>query len=74
MRYPRSVLLMAQIKKFNFGTRPFKCYVTQWEWGCTDQLRLALRRCTVQRDYRYEGLVAVKFATKKRYVTLQWPL
>ena len=47
--------------------------VTHCNWGCTDQLRSALRRCVVQRYWRYEG-TGVQFPEKKGYVKLDWPL
>ena len=32
---------MVTVKLICLHKGPFKCYVTQWGWGYTDQLRLA---------------------------------
>ena len=49
----------------------FKCYVTQWGWGC----QLSRKKC--YEDVRFNvisvtrGWMGVKFPEKNRYVTLE---
>ena len=48
------------------GMGPFKCYVTQMGWGgCHIFWKKGLRRCKVQRYYRYEGVGGGPISRKK---------
>ena len=40
----------------------------------SDFTEKSLRRCTVQRYYRYEGAGGCQISRKNRYVPLEWPL
>ena len=48
--------------------------VGDWGGGCQLSRKKALRRCTVQRYYRYEGVGGGQIPRKKVYVTFKWPL
>ena len=37
-------------------------------------LKKSVTKCTVQRNYHYEGEGGCQISRKKRYVTLEWPM
>ena len=55
------------------GHSRIKCYVMQWGWGCQLSRKKALCRCTVQCYKALRGGWGQN-ASKKRYVTHEWPL